>query len=135
MKTVARWFLLASSVLVAPLAHSSVMKCDTKEPQLFLQWVAIDPTKGTAQIQFGNDTLSGRIAYSRPHDDEGKKYNLVFPSPHSFHDESAIMELILFPMGDGQWRVGGVITELLEGQRHIDVLAPSAYLTCSTLNL
>jgi hypothetical protein len=134
MKTVARSFLLAISVLFAPVVHSAVMKCDANEQQLLFRWVAIDPAKGTAQIQFGNDKLSGRIAYSRPHDD-GKKYNLVFPSPHSFHDESAVMELILFPAGQGRWRIGGVITVVLEGQRHIDVLAPAEYVTCSTLNL
>lgn len=129
--------LLAIAASSSPLAHSAITKCDAADQKPFftVQWVAFDIEKGTAQMQFGDEKRTGRITYVRTHDGALKKYNLVFPSPYSFHAGSARMELMLFPIRSNEWLLGGAVTIVVDGQRHIDLLVAPQDMRCQTLTL
>lgn len=136
MKTAASVVLLVIAAVTSSLSHAAVTKCDAVEAKTFaVQWLAFDPDKGTARMQFADTQHSGRITYARDHDKTRRKYNLVFPSPYSFATASEEMEIILFPIKGNQWRIGGVITEVVQGRRHIELLVAGQDVECQTIDL
>lgn len=135
MNTCARTLLLTLAALASPLAQASVTKCYAiGGGVLSVQWLSFEQEKGTATMQFGDRHHSGRVTYVRPHDANGSKYNLVFPSPYTIHRGAEEMEIILFPISDEYWGIGGVITVVVEGRRHVENLVRSQNFNCQTFD-
>lgn len=137
MSRLSRIAILSTSLIAPCLAQAAVFKCDAEEPDAMagLEWVAYDTDTRSATIRYMGKTLKGRITLARPHKPYSDKLNMEFPSPFSFHDTSASMEVIVFPVSDTQHRLVGAVTLLIDGKRYMDFGVKNVLLRCRDLAL
>ena len=84
-----------------------------------------------AKADFGRyGKKSGELTLSRPHDDD-IKVNLVFPSSDPRIADQ--FEIIIFPVGLGEYRMLGVAYTILDGQKHPSLELGNENASCSTL--
>lgn len=129
--------LLVSTLLSVGVSHAAVIHCESKDDEdlVGIKVLAYDTARRTASATIMGKTYQGRITLIRPHSADGGKINMAFPSPYSFHDSSARMELMTFPITKSEHRVVGAVTIEIDGVRHIDVAIPNVLLTCRDLAL
>ncbi|ODU46541.1 MAG: hypothetical protein ABS92_09090 [Thiobacillus sp. SCN 63-374] len=128
---------LVPFVLYSGVTHAAVIHCESRDKDDFvgIKALSYDTTKRTASVSMGSETYQGRISLIRAHGSVGDKVNILFPSPFSFHDSSARMEVIAFPITKSEYRAVGTITVEIDGERHMDVSIPNVVMDCRDLAL
>lgn len=111
---------------------SAEVVCQPAEQQLYLKGVAWDIETETARLKIFDSTVhSGRIVYSRPHNEFGDKINIIIPIEPDEVFKRDHVELIAFPTNDtGNYRLMGAAFITINGERLIDHLIGTAEYSC-----
>lgn len=116
---------------LSPAAHAAVSRCDVQQPGATgIVWVIFDSQTRKAAVQRMGETAQGRVVLSREHAPYGYKYNLVFNDTLSGGDATALLEVLIFPVGKSKYRVAAVTTTVVDGKRYLDTNVGNFEATC-----
>jgi hypothetical protein len=106
--------------------------CKVEDSTTGIKAIAWNEEDGTAKITDSmNNTVAGRISLKRKHND-GEKVNILlrYDRPHFGADAA---EYIVFPVGNGQFRVIGITYIIRNGEKFLNTADGNYSATCVSL--
>lgn len=112
--------LLIALLPAAGQASAAITRCEVQNPQeIDPRWVMFDTATGRASIEYMGEVVQGRVTLTTKVAPWGSKINLVFPNDIAGSDPTGRLELIVFPTSHQTSRMIGVVTRVVDGERHL----------------